>query len=204
MWKHETQSSINNILFILFLLYIYTYIYLNIYIYIYIYILGILLEEVKKTSNNLLTADDGKSNWDHKTIFDNCKPFKCHEKYFYFTLKTLFVHKIFKFLPWLFDLVFFTIRVSDTSDTSATRTDTSATRVLHQQHGWRILILITTRMKTYFQNLKIHFLFLKIIHNPWFCKFSSKHHGLKLWRAINREFQHLNILFIPCSQKNHT
>ena len=37
-----------------------------------------------------------------KTIFDNWKPFKNDESVFYFTLKTLLVLKIFKFLSWTF------------------------------------------------------------------------------------------------------
>ena len=37
-----------------------------------------------------------------RTIFGNLKPFKYDEKWFYFTLKALFVHNIFKFLSWLF------------------------------------------------------------------------------------------------------
>ena len=66
------------------------------------------------------------------------------------------------------DLVYFTTRALDTSDTSGTQvrhecdmnepqatgvrhewatSDTSATRAWHE---WKILILITTRMKTYF------------------------------------------------------
>ena len=40
-----------------------------------------------------------------KTIYGNWKPFKNDEKYFHFTLKALFVLKIFKFLPWFFGYV---------------------------------------------------------------------------------------------------
>ena len=34
-----------------------------------------------------------------ETIFGNYKPFKNDEKLFYFTVKPLFIFKIFKFLP---------------------------------------------------------------------------------------------------------
>ena len=61
------------------------------------------------------------------------------------------------------NLVCFTTRVTDTSDTSEVQTkqvqhewdasetsDTSAKRTTRVQHDWKILILITTRVKTYF------------------------------------------------------
>ena len=37
-----------------------------------------------------------------RTFFGNLKPFKYDEKWFYFTLKALFNHNIFKFLFWIF------------------------------------------------------------------------------------------------------
>ena len=58
-----------------------------------------------------------------------------------------------------YDLVYFTTRVTDTGDTSATRTtkmqqeweknDMSTTRMTRVRHEWKILILITRRVKTY-------------------------------------------------------
>ena len=73
------------------------------------------------------------------------------------------------------DLVYFTTRVLDTSDTNATRTTrvlhewdssdtnakrrhecytnhTSAIRTTRVRHEWKFLILITTRLKIYFHN----------------------------------------------------
>ena len=78
-------------------------------------------------------------------------------KNFHQTLSTYF------FEQKIDDLVYFTTRVpniSDTSDTSATRTprvrhgyytnDTSAARATRLRHKCKILIFIITRVKTYF------------------------------------------------------
>ena len=92
---------------------------------------------------------------DLKQFWATERPLKMMKNPFYFTLKALFILKVFTFLSWLVDqnLLYFTARVPDTSDTSVIRTtrvrhecytnDTSATRVEN-------LILITTRVKTYF------------------------------------------------------
>ena len=62
--------------------------------------------------------------------------------------------KLFFVMITKIDLVYFTTRVLDTSDTSATQvrymfnpSNTSATQV---KHKCKILILITTQVKTYF------------------------------------------------------
>ena len=40
------------------------------------------------------------------------------------------------------------------------------------------MILITTQVKKYFILFSVHFLFLKRIHNPWFCKIYIKKYAM--------------------------
>ena len=93
----------------------------------------------------------------------------------------------------------------DTSNISAIQLqhecNTSATQVTPVLHECDTNNATAKRVKNFeFNNNtreKIHFIFIERIYNPWFCRFPSKkkkkkHHGWKLWRAINRKFKYLS------------
>ena len=126
------------------------------------------------------------------------------------------------------DLVYFIIRVPDTNNTSATRTtrvqdewyasDTSATRVRHMydtsatrktwvRHEWEILILITTRVKTYFHTSYISYMANERLQGEK--QFHFRNHFLEMSRShakmhLESAPQKMNFVMAKAISKSYT
>ena len=111
---------------------------------------------------------------------------------------------------WSLDLVYFTTGMPDTSNMSEIEAiqvqhecNTSATMIKQVQYDCNMNDTYAIRVKN-FLKIFIFFCLKKFIILDFVNFHQQIRHGWKLCRAINREFKHLDILFIPRSKKNHT